>query len=111
MNLGKIIQNLRKEKNISQEELAEILNISRQTISNWENSKSYPDILTLIKLCNTYKLSLDELLKEDKNLLNSIKKDKNKKNNIIISCLIIITTLIILLSFNICTKTRCESVC
>lgn len=99
MNLGKTLQNLRKKKNISQEDMAEILNVSRQTISNWENSKSYPDILILIKLCDIYKISLDELLKEDKELLNSIKKNKKKKNNIIISCLIIIITLIILLSY------------
>ena len=49
MNIGKTLQDLRKEKNIRQEEMAEILNVSRQTISNWENSKSYPDIITLIK--------------------------------------------------------------
>ena len=93
MNLGKTLQNLRKMKNISQENMAEILNVSRQTISNWENTKSYPDILILIKLCKIYKISLDELLKEDKKLLNSIKKDKKIKNNIIISCIIIIITL------------------
>ena len=62
MNLGKTLQNLRKKKNISQEDIAEILNVSRQTIYNWENSKSYPDILILIKLCDIYKISLDELL-------------------------------------------------
>ena len=45
MDLGKTLQDLRKSKNISQEDIASILNVSRQTISNWENSKSYPDIL------------------------------------------------------------------
>lgn len=98
MNLGKTLQNLRKDKNISQEDIAEILNVSRQTISNWENSKSFPDILILIKLCEIYKISLDDLLKKDKELLNSIKKDKKKKNKIIIFCLFIITLLIILLT-------------
>ena len=99
MNLGKTLQELRKEKNISQEEIANILNVSRQTISNWENSKSYPDIIMLIKLCDIYKISLDDLLKEDQELLNHIKKEKQKKNKIIITCISIIIILLTLLSY------------
>ena len=57
MNLGKTLQDLRKNKNISQEEMADALSVSRQTISNWENSKSYPDILSLMTLCDIYKIS------------------------------------------------------
>ena len=99
MNLGKTLQELRKEKNISQEEIANILNVSRQTISNWENSKSYPDIIMLIKLCDIYKISLDDLLKEDQELLNHIKKEKQKKNKIIITGISIIIILLTLLSY------------
>ena len=99
MNLGKTLQDLRKEKNISQEDIADILNVSRQTISNWENSKSYPDILALIKLCDIYKISLDALLKEDQQLLNHIKKEKQKKNKIIIGCVSIIVTLVLVLAY------------
>lgn len=97
MNLGKTLQELRKEKNISQEDMAEILNVSRQTISNWENSKSYPDILALIKLCDVYKISLDDLLKDDQKLLDSIKKENKKKNKLITIC--ISTTIIFILLF------------
>ena len=99
MNLGKTLQDLRKEKNISQEDIADILNVSRQTISNWENSKSYPDILALIKLCDIYKISLDALLKEDQQLLNHIKKEKQKKKKIIIGCVSIIVILVLILSY------------
>lgn len=99
MNLGKFLQELRKSRKISQEEMATILNVSRQTISNWENSKSYPDILILIKLCNIYNISLDDLLKEDEQILNHIKKDKQKKNKIIISCISIIFILVFVLLY------------
>lgn len=104
MNIGKTLQDLRKEKNIRQEEMAEILNVSRQTISNWENSKSYPDIITLIKLCDIYKINLDDLLKQDKKLLNSIKKEKQKKNKIIFSCISIIIGLIFILTYIVFLK-------
>ena len=99
MQLNKNIYNLRKAKGFSQEYIAEQINVSRQTISNWENSKSYPDIIMLIKLCDIYKISLDDLLKEDQELLNHIKKEKQKKNKIIITCISIIIILLTLLSY------------
>lgn len=110
MNLGKTLQDLRKAKNISQEQMAEILNVSRQTISNWENSKSYPDILMLIKLCEIYKISLDDLLKEDNELLNSIKKEKRNKNKIIITCISIILILILTLTYFIFFKNSFQTI-
>lgn len=48
MDLGKKIMTMRNEKNLSQEQLAEKLNVTRQTISNWENGKFYPDIDSLV---------------------------------------------------------------
>lgn len=59
------IVSLRKEKRISQEELAERLNISRQAIAKWENGESYPDIDNLILLSNIFSISIDGLLKND----------------------------------------------
>ena len=50
---------------MSQEDFAEIFHVSRQTISNWENSKSYPDLETLVKISDSFNISLDILLKED----------------------------------------------
>ncbi|WP_306693927.1 helix-turn-helix transcriptional regulator [Streptococcus didelphis] len=50
MKLGKNLINYRKEANLSQEDLAQLIYVSRQTISNWETEKSYPDIQSLLRL-------------------------------------------------------------
>lgn len=84
MTLGNNIVKIRKDNNMSQEEFAEVFNVTRQTISNWENSKSYPDIQTLIKISDNFNISLDVLLKEDIELVKNIdvkvkETDKYKK--------------------------------
>lgn len=81
MNLGKRLVEIRKEKNMSQEEFAELFNVTRQTVSNWENLKSYPDIETLIKISNTFNISLDVLLKEDKRLIKDINNKIHKQKD------------------------------
>lgn len=65
MTLGSNIQKIRKEAHMSQEDFAEMFQVSRQTISNWENSKSYPDLETIVKISDSFNISLDILLKED----------------------------------------------
>lgn len=65
MTLGNNIQKIRKEAHLSQENFAEMFHVSRQTISNWENSKSYPDLETIVKISDSFNISLDILLKED----------------------------------------------
>ena len=67
MNLGEKIFELRKRKNLSQEEVAEILNVTRQTISKWETNQSTPDFDKIIPLCELFEISADELLKGEKN--------------------------------------------
>ncbi len=62
MNIGKVIKELRKERNISQTELASMLNLSQDTISLWELGKSYPDIISLIELSKIFKVTTDFLL-------------------------------------------------
>ena len=79
MDLGKKILDIRKDNKMSQEDFAEIFNVTRQTISSWENSKSYPDIETLIKMSDKFNVSLDILLKGDKKMIKNI--DENVKNN------------------------------
>lgn len=66
MNFKENLKKLRKEKNISQEQLAEKLNISRQAISKWESAKAYPDIDNLILLRDIFNVSLDELMVNEK---------------------------------------------
>lgn len=78
MNLGNKILEIRKKNKMSQEEFAEVFHVTRQTISSWENSKSYPDIETLVKLSDKFNISLDILLKEDKTMIQKI--DKERKN-------------------------------
>lgn len=70
IDIGNKIKNARKEKDITQEQAAEILGVSRQTISNWETEKSYPDIISVIKMSEHYDVSLDYLLKGE----NQMKK-------------------------------------
>lgn len=65
MNLGNRIKQEREKLNLSQDELAQKMNISRQAVSKWETGKSYPDIETIIKLSELYHLTLDELVKGD----------------------------------------------
>lgn len=75
---SKILREKRKELNLTQQEVAEQLNVTRQTVSNWEVGKSYPDVPTLIEISNFYNLSLDYMLKGDVELMNKIKKDSTE---------------------------------
>jgi len=66
MSFGQNLQYLRKTcRRISQEELAEHLNVSRQTISKWELDAAYPEISKLIDLCSLFSCSMDQLVRED----------------------------------------------
>lgn len=62
MNFGENLKRLRKERNLSQEQLSEMLNVSRQAISKWESNKTYPDIENLMLLRNIFNITLDDLL-------------------------------------------------
>ena len=75
MNIGEKIKHAREENNLTQTQASESLMVSRQTISNWENGKSLPDILSVIKMSELYHISLDELLKGDKEMMEKIEKD------------------------------------
>lgn len=65
MELGKQIRNYRMNARLSQEQLAERVFVSRQTISNWENDKNYPDLKSLVLLSEVFQVSLDQLVKGD----------------------------------------------
>ncbi len=66
MNLGERIYELRNEKNLSQGDLADALDVSRQSVSKWENNMAVPDLDKLIKLCDIFEISLDELTGREK---------------------------------------------
>ena len=68
--------------NLSQEELAEKVYVTRQTVSNWENDKSYPDVHSLLLLSMLFNISLDQLIKGDIEIMKEeINKDELQKFN------------------------------
>lgn len=80
MELGKRIKQYRSELNMNQDALAERMYVSRQTISNWENGKSYPDVHSLILLGEIFDVSLDTLIKGDVEIMKEIINEKDIKN-------------------------------
>lgn len=78
MSFHKKLKEERVRKELSQEELAKMLNISRQSISKWERKEGYPNIETLIDLSYLLEISLDELLKSDVDLKEKIIKDSKE---------------------------------
>ena len=82
MDLGKKILELRKKENLSQEQLAEKINVSRQAITKWENDNGIPDIDNLISLSKVMGISLDELVMGEKeNDISDIKHSAIKQRN------------------------------
>lgn len=86
MNIGDKILKYRKLKGYSQEDIANSLNVSRQTVSKWETNQSTPDFNKIIPLCKLFEISADELLdecnvetKSDNNIINDDKDDKKRK--------------------------------
>lgn len=77
INVGQKLQMARNKQGLTQEQIAQQLQVSRQTISNWENNKSYPDIVSLITLSELYQISLDQLLKGDKAMIEHLSKSTN----------------------------------
>ena len=69
MNISKTIREQRGKLSLSQEELAEKVYVTRQTIGNWENDKSYPDIHSLILLSQVFDMTIDNLIKGDLELM------------------------------------------
>jgi transcriptional regulator with XRE-family HTH domain len=112
--IGKFIYELRKEKNLSQYQLADMIPISRQAVSKWERGKTTPDTQTLLRLSEIYDVTINELLIGEKLLENTIegleettlsildesnKKTKKIKKITITSILIIVVLLLLFLSY------------
>ena len=102
MEIGSKLKKARNENGITQEHAAELLGVSRQTISNWENNKSYPDIISVIKMSDLYAVSLDHLLKEDNTMkhtyqefleesTNTVNAKRNLSKIILISTYFVVT--------------------
>lgn len=82
MEIGKQIRKYRQELKLSQDELAERIFVTRQSISNWENDKNYPDIKSLLLLSSLFDISLDTLVKGDlEEMKEQIKTEDIKRFN------------------------------
>lgn len=84
MEFNKKLQALRKQKNITQEELAEAIYVSRTAVSKWESGRGYPNIDSLKELAKFFSVTIDELLSSDE-VINIAKQDINQKQNLIFS--------------------------
>lgn len=103
MEIGKKLKDARIRSGLTQENTAEKIGVSRQTISNWENERSYPDIISVIKLSSLYSISLDSLLKGDDEMIRHLDEStnivkSNKKLSIAIAINIVLAVLLILLN-------------
>lgn len=79
MTIGEILKEKREQRGYTQKEVAQKLYVSRQTISNWEIGKTYPDIEKLLNLSDFYGVSLDELIKEDYKMVDKLKRDTHEQ--------------------------------
>lgn len=76
MNIGERLLKLRKQKGLSQEEIANIIGVSRQTISKWETGESNPDFDKIVPLCDLYNISTDELIRGESK--SNVESDNTK---------------------------------
>ncbi len=101
MNFGEKIKNIRKEKKMTQEQMANILNVSRQAISNWENNKNFPDLEMIIKISRLFSLTLDELiLGDDDTMTKKLIKDGSEVRLVKMNMItIIVASFLLLIGF------------
>lgn len=97
MDIGKRLKQKRQEANLTQKKLADLLFVSRQTISSWEVGRTYPDLETLVKISELFATPLDDLLKEDSQVIKDIaekvkKSERRKFTSIILAVLLLIVT-------------------
>lgn len=78
MNFGEKLKSERKNRGWSQEELAEKLFVSRQSVSKWENNQNYPSIEIIIKVSDLFGITIDELLRSDEELTKKVIKDSKQ---------------------------------
>ena len=76
MNLSENLKKIRKDNNLSQEQLADKLGVSRQSVSKWESGLAYPEMDKMLQLCKLFNLNIDELLNKDINEVNENKQSK-----------------------------------
>ena len=83
MNFSDNLKKIRKENNLSQEQLAEKLGVSRQSVSKWESNLAYPEMDKILQICQLFNLNIDDLLNQDIKEVNISKTSKNNINKYI----------------------------
>lgn len=104
MEIGKKLKEARISSGKTQEQVAGEIQVSRQTISNWETEKSYPDIVSVLRLSELYGVSLDVLLKGDDNMIRHLEESTNivRSNQKVIGAILVnIFVIALLISLNI----------
>ena len=79
MNLSENLKKIRKDNNLSQEDLAEKLGVSRQSVSKWESGAAYPEMDKVLELCKLFNLNIDELLNQD---IKEVEQNRQSKSTI-----------------------------
>ncbi|MGM7723426.1 helix-turn-helix domain-containing protein [Metabacillus sp. Hm71] len=110
MNFAEKLKKGRKEKGWSQEELAEKLFVSRQSVSKWENGQNYPSIEIIIKLSDLFNVTIDELLRSDEELKEKVIKDSKQlahpKLKFMFDVLFLIGTALLIIKLGIFTLNK-----
>lgn len=76
MSIGNQIMSIRKAQQLTQEQFGSLFHVTRQTVSNWETGKSYPDLQLLVAISDQFGVSLDTLLKEDTKVVKAIDRER-----------------------------------
>lgn len=76
MSIGNKIMAIRREQQLTQEQFGSLFHVTRQTVSNWENGKSYPDLQLLVAISDQFGISLDTLLKDDTKMVKAIDRER-----------------------------------
>lgn len=76
MSIGNQIMAIRREQQLTQEQFGSLFHVTRQTVSNWENGKSYPDLQLLVAISDQFGISLDTLLKDDTKMVKTIDRER-----------------------------------
>ena len=98
MKFGENLKNIRKEKNMSQEQLAEKVNVSRQSVSKWETGESYPEMNNILELCKIFNCNINDLIHtnmsdisslDEEIIMNVVKFNEKKQNQVKTLCNVI----------------------
>ncbi len=105
MKFSEKLQTLRKDMKMSQEDLADMLDVSRQSVSKWESSQTYPEMDKLLELCKIFKCTLDDLTNDEVKEIKKGAKEKNNISNLVDSLLYLIKR-----SYNMLKKMKLKNI-